>query len=180
MNLNLRRGLSLRLSTGDSLTSCRFVTLYQVETNGIVVAGNYASDHQYLNGTVSTVDVMRACIASPTYFKEAKIDGNTYLDGSLGAANPSMFAIQEAKSVWNIDPDDIGTFVSLGTGLRSQEPRQLGRFGTISMIKAFTIIVTDSQIQHERILEVFERGRNMQAYYRFNAGSDLGSITLFE
>lgn len=129
---------------------------------------------------VSVVDLMRACMAAPTYFSPVQIDGETYMDGSLGGSNPSSFAVREAKMLWDIDPDDIGVFVSLGCGTRRPHRLGSGPLSSISLAKALVHSVTESESTHEELASLFMRGRNSGAYYRFNVGESLGDIDIDE
>jgi len=58
--------------------------------------------------------VARATSAAPTYFKAMKIEQRSFLDGGIGANNPSFIALREARrKMPNTNPY---IFVSIGTG----------------------------------------------------------------
>lgn len=125
------------------------------------------------------VDVMRACIAAPTYFKPVEMGGETYIDGGLGGYNPAPFAVEEARRLWDIDPDDMAAFVSLGSGIRRQLTIKTGPLAaSMSLVRALAHVAQDSEADHQRTFNLFQRGRNLGAYYRFNVAHGLENIAM--
>ncbi|KAF2675594.1 FabD/lysophospholipase-like protein [Lentithecium fluviatile CBS 122367] len=169
-----------RFLAGDQSSCKTFVTLFSSNTQRIKVVRNYSlTEHQSTD--LASVDIMRACVASPTYFDAVDMAGETYLDGSMGGSNPGAFALEEANALWDIDLDDIGAFVSLGTGIPKLHAFQSGSFGSsMSLVKTLVHIAQDSESEHERLLAAFKRSRNSAAYYRFNVSQGLADIAVDE
>ena len=57
-----------------------------------------------------------ATVAAPTFFGAQRIGSNDYIDGGLGANNPTLLMLREAKKRWNVDPDELGLCLSIGSG----------------------------------------------------------------
>ena len=73
-------------------------------------------------------EVARATSAAPTYFKEMKIGNDRYMDGGLGANNPSGIAWNNARQVSRTPDHRIAMMISIGTGEFPQKklkPKQL-------------------------------------------------------
>lgn len=58
--------------------------------------------------------VLRAAVAAPTYFDPARFAGAEWIDGGLGANDPSMFALDEALAL-GAELDGV-RLVAVGTG----------------------------------------------------------------
>ncbi|KAH0559860.1 hypothetical protein GP486_003625, partial [Trichoglossum hirsutum] len=121
--------------------------------------------------------VMYATCASLTFFEPIRLGshGETYVSGLLGSLNPSFEALKEIKGIWNVDPDEVGIFLSIGTGLAS--PRGIGRFGPTQLdclVNALSQFATDSEHTAQRIQHVMSS--NKRSYFRLNAVRGLDSI----
>ncbi|RGP60191.1 calcium-independent phospholipase a2-gamma [Fusarium sporotrichioides] len=70
--------------------------------------------------TITIWEVARATTAAPLYFESIKITGRKFLDGGMGANNPSLITIREVNRLHGTP----ALFVSIGTGLkdRNREP----------------------------------------------------------
>jgi calcium-independent phospholipase A2-gamma len=63
---------------------------------------------------VKTKTAVRATSAAPTFFTPIQLDGGLFCDGALVANNPSVIAVQEAKTMFPNVP--IEFVLSVGTG----------------------------------------------------------------
>jgi predicted acylesterase/phospholipase RssA len=163
-----------------------------------VLFRSYEVDGTEIQCTI--LEAARATSAAPTYFPEAEIDGNLYVDGGIGYNNPTEEAIREAHRIW--PGREIGCLVSLGTGLmqpisgatRSRE--QLGNIiGTVfqgmmpltaeklTVAQYCTELATSCQVTHDHVVEniaVAKKPRERARYYRFNVTSGMSSVGLDE
>jgi Patatin-like phospholipase len=59
----------------------------------------------------------RATSAAPSYFNAFRVGDATFLDGSMGANNPSMMALKEVQQ---LHPHPPSTLISIGTGEKTE------------------------------------------------------------
>ena len=71
-------------------------------------------DYQ-LDGDAPMREVAAATSAAPTYFEPFQKEGYTYLDGGIWANNPTMAALVEALSCFDVRPENV-RILSLGCG----------------------------------------------------------------
>ena len=80
--------------------------------------GVYKTPHHpdyQLDGDAPMREVAAATSAAPTYFEPFQKEGYTYLDGGIWANNPTMAALVEALSCFDVRPENV-RILSLGCG----------------------------------------------------------------
>jgi len=99
-----------------------------------------------------------------------------FLDGGLGANNPSEEARNSIKQLNHDDNSTVQVLLSIGTGITSAPTRIPNTFhGKLYRLLngTFTSITTDTNATHERVeKEMKDRGH----YYRLNPDSGVGDI----
>ena len=124
-------------------------------------------------------EALLACLASPTYFDPVRIGGVTAFDGGIACTNPSILALQEAKDLWNVDPDDFSAFVSIGTGFRQADSLD-GGMNAFKLVKLLTQLATETTSSHERMTSIFKDAMNQAGYYRFEVQQGVADIAVDE
>lgn len=111
-------------------------------------------------------EVARATSATPLYFKPITINESRYLDGGIGANNPSGLVLHEVMQMHSELRNPIGLLLSIGTGTSSRPSSS-----SLSSIKS--VISTQTKNTHKRILK--EKADINFYYQRFDADG-LGDI----
>ena len=106
---------------------------------------------------------MRATSAAPKYFEPVKLEDSVMLqDGGIVANNPSQLAIDELKSFFKLEINDLEYFVSLGTGNIAAGHTKGGLKGIIDQLIR---LATDSEATHHQINR---EHTSINKYFRFN------------
>jgi len=127
-------------------------------------------------------NVARATSAAPTYFNSIEMGEKTFLDGGIGANNPSFVALREIMQMEENTRPCL--FVSIGTG-RSEGEGNIGepipRRGLRKLMRLKNIFqnyALNSEIIHEAI--AFTTLAARIHYHRFNVTGALSDIELDE
>lgn len=137
--------------------------------------------------------VARATTAAPIYFEAIEFDGKKFLDGGLGANNPSVLAFMEVDHLHRYKPELV---ISIGTG--EKEPKKVKR--KREKVEDLGKIILDDNARKQFIKKWTEIARYAKdfttdtgesandlafwatklgiKYYRFNVESDLGNMPL--
>jgi predicted acylesterase/phospholipase RssA len=123
-----------------------------------------------------------ATSAAPTYFSDIDIRGSKFVDGAIGANNPTAVLEEEAADLWCEDTGNlqplVKCFVSVGTGHAGV--RSVSDKGFKHLIKTLEKEAT----QTENTNQQFEaRWRNHMATgrcFRFNVGHGLENVRIAE
>lgn len=111
----LKRVLKDELGPLNAMAHCKA----RDEKGGVMVAVRNVSSQSntffksYKNPTLPAWGVGVATASAPTFLPEAELGGQYYVDGGLFAADPSYFALIEARKLW---PGEQYLVLSLGTG----------------------------------------------------------------
>ena len=121
--------------------------------------------------------VGRATTAASVFFPPFTIDlgghhNVRFVDGGIGTTNnPSWEALHEVRS----QNEEIGTFVSIGTGRKPGDRRQVA---TIDVVRSMAELAGDTEFNHEQMS--LESRRAGFGYYRFNEVGALDSTKMDE
>lgn len=122
--------------------------------------------------------MLLACCASPGYFGPVEINGILYHNGSIGASNPTILLLEEAKRIWNVDPDDLAGCVSIGSGKMTKLKLDAGA-NTLKLINVLAQAARDPSSVAERAANIFGTTSNDdKKYFRFEVAQGLESISL--
>jgi predicted acylesterase/phospholipase RssA len=117
----------------------------------------------------------RATSAAPIYFPAIEIDSHMYFDGGLDCNNPILELVDEAQNEFS--NARIDSIVSIGTGVGNVvEPTG----SIIQVIQSMINRVTSTEKQHEEFQRRPDYEKFRESYFRFQAGTELGSIGLAE
>ncbi|KAI9841344.1 MAG: hypothetical protein M1837_000777 [Sclerophora amabilis] len=139
---------------------------------------------------------VRATSAALTYFEPIRFGHppESWVDAGLGFNNPAKALLKEAEYIWRDDDDnfnrnDIGLFLSLGTGIpRVIRPSSGGnmsrlakdisaRLGVpVDVIEMMQGSVTDA----ERVAHEMRSDLHRSVYHRFNVDQGLQEVELFD
>ena len=106
----------------------------------------------YADDEVRIWQVARATTAAPGFFPQMKIGNDPYMDGGVGANNPSDLAWHNARQASRAENPRIAILVSLGTG----KLKKRSRFGVYRNIPALYRYgrhkITDTQTVHQHLV----------------------------
>jgi patatin-like phospholipase/acyl hydrolase len=126
----------------------------------------------------SITDVLLACCATPSYFNPASINGILYLNGSIGVSNPIILLLEEAKRIWNVDPDDLAGCLSIGSGKTAKIKLEAGA-NTLKLVNVLAQAAGDTSAAAERAANIFSATSNEEKkYFRFEVAQGLENISL--
>ena len=94
------------------------IPAYQKNNNKIKVFSNINSE-LYIGQNTKIVDVARATSAAPIYLPPYSFDGNTYIDGGIFCNNPTLLAIELAKTIKKNSKKMC--ILALGTGIKARK-----------------------------------------------------------
>jgi hypothetical protein len=127
--------------------------------------------------------IMMACMASPTLFDPVEIRGSTYHNSDLVTRNPARVAISEVSLLWDLMPDDLGMFLTIGSGSVNPTPpenKSRSSHNIITVINTMVRIASDTENDDRHVRESFRLGQNLGAYHRFNVEVGLRDIGMTE
>ncbi|EWZ52500.1 acyl transferase/acyl hydrolase/lysophospholipase [Fusarium oxysporum Fo47] len=145
---------------------------------------DYPDSNTCLDRSAEIWEVAMATSATPGYFSPIKINGATYIDGSLVANNPSYRALREVSSIHSKAPVvfvNIGTGRQVGTNVifrsdakwrdrpwseRLQHPNRLFQYTTTEFY---------AETETKEWLELAER-MGLEKAYRLSVEGDLQTI----
>lgn len=112
------------------------------------------------------VDVLLATTAAPTYLPPHQMNSGTYIDGGIGANNPSLLALTEAVSSrcgWKQEDIyllSLGCMESISTVTTGQE-----KMGAVDVMKLISLFMSaESQYSHNIVNILLPKGH----YLRIN------------
>lgn len=101
-------------------------------------------------------EVARATSATPLYFKPIKINESRYLDGGIGANNPSRLVLNEVMQMHSESRNPISLLLSISTGTSSRPTSS-----PLTSMKS--VISTQTKDTHKRFLK---EKNDINFYYR--------------
>ena len=115
--------------------------------------------------------IARATTAAPSYFSAMDIEGGPFLDGGLGANNPTSEAWYSIKQEKRHN-DAVQVIVSLGTGKAPGTQRKVTSYyhRAWRVDKTMRSMATDSELVHRGM-----KKSEMKGYYRLNVKKELGN-----
>lgn len=105
-------------------------------------------------------EVARATSATPLYFKPITINESRYLDGGIGANNPSRLVLNEVMQMHSESRNPMSLLLSIGTGTSSRPTSS-----PLTSMKS--VISTQTKDTHKRFLK--EKNDINFYYQRFDA-----------
>lgn len=128
---------------------------------------NYDIDTKFHCGPgMSDIEIWKALMATTaaaTYFKPYEIKPGLFMqDGGFYANNPSIVALDELETYFNLGFGDLTYFVSLGTGSMRYKTSD-NTF--VSIAKKMTNLITDAENTHSKVSMKYHKSAS---YFRFN------------
>jgi predicted acylesterase/phospholipase RssA len=158
----------------------RFVCVKAKETNHISRLRAYRLRGR--SPDMATIwEAALATSAAPTFFDPVQIGERTYVDGAMGANNPSFEVEKEASNIWcevsgKLEPL-VKMFISIGTGNPGINPvsDRAWKFVSESIVK----VATETS-ETEEMFSSRWRGHLDTRYFRFNVEQGLQNLGLAE
>ncbi|RSL81495.1 hypothetical protein CEP51_005792 [Fusarium floridanum] len=132
------------------------------------------------NATI--VEVAMATSAASTFFEPVTIGDMKYVDGGLGANNPVLEVVGEARCIMGRETEDlkplVKCFISIGTGNPGMKSISDNFLQFIS--KTLVDIATDTETTANRFALEWQDLREAHRYFRFNVEQGLQDVELSE
>jgi hypothetical protein len=123
-----------------------------------------------------------ATSAAPTYFSKVKIEGSSFVDGALGANNPTEQLEDEANDILCSRKNDLTTRVacllSIGTG--RMDLNSVSDRGIVRLVEALKKEATETERTHASVLRRWHTPGQESRYFRFNVEQGLNEVKLAE
>lgn len=131
------------------------------------------------------VQAALATCAAPAFFERVQIGTRFFVDGGLGANNPTPKVWEEAQTIWDDDRGQLdgilSCILSIGTGNQGKKelPEKLGR----TIVDSVVSMATETE---KTALNFGNSHRNLhpqsglQRYFRFNVEQGLQGVGLAE
>lgn len=141
------------------------VPSYNLSTGKVQVFKTAHADDLYFDHTRKIVDVLLATTAAPTYLPPYKTATGTYIDGGIGANNPSVIAMTEAVSRCGWDKKDI-YLLSLGC-IQTADHSITGneKMGFLDVSKLIDLFMDAEMQYNDNIIRIL---LNSNQYLRIN------------
>ena len=111
-----------------------------------------------------------ATSAAPTYFSKVNIEGSSYIDGALGACNPTEQLEDEANDILCSRKNDLTTRVacllSVGTGRMDLD--SVSDRGILRLAEALKKEASETERTHASALRRWHIPGQESRYFRFN------------
>ena len=127
-------------------------------------------------------EVARATTAAPTYFPVMYIGQDAFMDGGVGANNPTTLAMTNARQITRTREHKVSILVSIGTG-KLEEPSRFGHVPVLGHMPALFKLakknLTATEPVHENTQRIIQNQSPERTYYvRFNEDRQLGHMPL--
>ena len=159
----------------------RFVCTKFQKINKITRLRNYSTPYGSSHSP-TIVEAALATSAAPTYFSEASIEGSKFVDGAIGANNPSVQVEEEASDIWCEDSARIQPlvkcFVSIGTGHPGS--RSVSDKGMKSFLQTLAKEASETEDTKEEWLGRWRQHSKNGRAFRFNVNHGLENVKLAE
>ncbi|KAF2021481.1 phospholipase, patatin family protein [Aaosphaeria arxii CBS 175.79] len=177
------RGISLdeKFENGNKPRCRVFVCTKYQKTNVVTRLRNYRVRTSSDRGP-TILEAALATTAAPTYFEGVAIEGSTYVDGALGANNPTIQVEEEATDLWSESDGQIQPlikcFISIGTG----EPGlgSVSDKGFRKLIETLKKEATETEKTTEQWLGRWRQHVERNRCFRFNVIHGLENVRLEE
>ena len=167
-------GIFQNFTVGDCRTRL-LIPSYNLSTGKVQVFKTSHADDLKCDYKLKLVDVLLATTAAPTYLPPHRTPMGTYIDGGIGANNPSLLALAEAVSSRCQWPREDIYLLSLGcTESISEATTGREKMGALDVLKIIsTFMNAESQYSHNivQILLSPEQYLRVNPVDRGNQGS---------
>ena len=160
----------------------RFVCTNLQATNTVTRLRNYRTPSSGCTFHPTILEAALATSAAPTYFSDISIKGSKFVDGAIGANNPTAVVEEEASDLWCEDTGNlqplVKCFISIGTGhlgVRSVSDKGLKHL-VHTLQKEATQTENTNQHFIARWRDYVAKGR----CFRFNVDHGLENVKLAE
>jgi hypothetical protein len=163
-------------------TCDRFVCTNLQATNTVTRLRNYRFAASSSNFNPTILEAALATAAAPTYFSDIVIQGSKFVDGALGANNPTADLEEEASDLWCEDTGEIQPlvkcFISIGTGHLGV--RSVSDKGFKHLMKTLEKEATQTDNTNQRFLARWRDYVAKGRCFRFNVDHGLEDVKLAE
>ncbi|KAL6706652.1 hypothetical protein ACN47E_005194 [Coniothyrium glycines] len=159
-----------------------FVCTNLQSTNTVTRLRSYRTPSSGINFSPTILEAALATSAAPTYFSDISIQGSRFVDGAIGANNPTAILEEEAADLWCEDTGNIQPlvkcFVSIGTGHLGV--RNVADKGLKHLLKTLEKEATQTEATNQEFLARWRNHVECGRCYRFNVGHGLEDVKLAE
>lgn len=159
-----------------------FVCTNLQATNTVTRLRNYRTPSSGSNFNPTILEAALATSAAPTYFSDITIQGSRFVDGAIGANNPTTVLEEEASDLWCEDTGNIQPlvkcFISIGTGHLGV--RSIADKGFKHLVKTLEKEATQTESTNQQFLARWRDYVNKGRCFRFNVDHGLEGVKIAE
>jgi hypothetical protein len=163
-------------------TSHSFVCTNLQATNTVTRLRNYRNPSAISTLDPTILEAALATSAAPTYFSDITIKGSRFVDGAIGANNPTAVLEEEASDLWcedtrNLQPL-VKCFMSLGTGHPGL--RSISDKGLKHLVKTLEKEATQTEETNHQFISRWQDYVTRGRCFRFNVARGLEKVKIAE
>lgn len=115
------------------------IPAYNLSTNSVQVFKTPHAKDLYFDMDRKIYEVLLATTAAPVYFSPYEMNGGVYMDGGVGANNPSLIALVEAETrcAWNKEDILILNIGSVTDGCKTTGKEKMGLSDFLTIQQCF-------------------------------------------
>lgn len=159
-----------------------FVCTNLQATNTVTRLRNYQTPSSSSGFNPTILEAALATSAAPTYFSDIDIKGSKFVDGAIGANNPTAVLEEEASDLWCEDTGNlqplVKCFISIGTGHAGL--RSIADKGLKHLIRTLEKEATQTEDTNERFVARWRDHMAKGRCFRFNVARGLEKVKLAE
>lgn len=125
--------------TMEDASTKLLIPTYNLTTDSVQIFKTPHSPDLYYDRNKKIYDVLLATTAAPVYFSPHKMEGGVYMDGGVGANNPSLIALIEGmtRCGWNRDDIMILNIGSVTSGKNTSGKEKMGLLNFLTVQQCF-------------------------------------------
>ena len=115
------------------------IPAYNLETDAVRVFKTPHSGDLFYDKDYTLCDILLATTAAPIYFSPHKMRGGTFIDGGIGANNPSLIALVEGvtRCKWSKNDIVLLNIGSVNTGKNTTGKEKMGLVDFLKIQQSF-------------------------------------------
>lgn len=129
------------------------IPAYNLASRKVRVFKTPHAEDLYFDKTLKIVDCLLATTAAPTYFSPHKMEGGVFIDGGVGANNPSLIALVEGITRCSWDISDI-SLLSVGSVNELSPTTGDEKMGVLDAAKILNCFMTAESQYAENICNI--------------------------
>lgn len=124
------------------------IPTYNIESGTVRIFKTPHSEDLFYDKKIKIIDCLLATTAAPIYFKPHKMEGGTFIDGGVGANNPSVIGLIEGitRCKWNLSNISLLSIGNIKEVSPTNGNEKMGLMNALKVQKCF--MSAESQYAH--------------------------------